>query len=56
MIKNSCSVGDYKDSNPRYHMATGAGYNDFHPELSKEMMDKIEKYRKKSKIYLKSIT
>ena len=25
-----------EESNPRFHMATGAGYEDFHPELSKE--------------------
>ena len=47
-IKNSSPVGDYEDSNPRFHMATGAGYNDFHPTLSKEMLKKIRDYRNKT--------
>ena len=48
LMKNTPPVGEYEDSNPRFHMATGAGYNDFHPKLSKEAMDKIARYRKKS--------
>ena len=45
-MKITPPIGDYEDSNPRFHMATGAGYNDFHPELSQEAIDKITKYRK----------
>lgn len=38
-------VGNYDDSNSRFHMATGAGYDDFHPELAKEKDDAISANR-----------
>ncbi len=37
---------EYKEeSNPRFHMATGAGYDDFHPELAKEKDVQISKVK-----------
>ena len=37
--------GKYEDNNPRFHMATGAGYDDFHPELSEENKKDIDEYK-----------
>ena len=35
-------TGKYEDTNPRFHMATGAGYDDFHPKLSEENKKDID--------------
>ena len=37
--------GKYEDDNPRFHMATGAGYDDFHPKLSEENKKDIDDYK-----------
>ena len=39
-----------EESNPRFHMATGAGYDDFHPVVSKEKNDVIQRSKLESEI------
>ena len=34
-----------EESNPRFHMATGAGYEDFHPDKSKEKEAALARYK-----------
>ena len=50
-------VRDYEDSNPRFHMATGAGYDDFHPNLAKEKDEAIDlSYEKATSRYPEELT
>ena len=39
-----------EDGNPRFHMSTGAGYDDFHPVVAKEKNDVIQRDKLESEI------
>jgi hypothetical protein len=38
---------EYEDDNPRFHMSTGAGYDDFHPKLAAEKDNAIVEYKQR---------